>query len=152
MKNYKTILILIIAFTTILSCSKKDDELTFDELMVENSPWSFNGVELSNVINNGTEDFDKDEFEKNVKEANENTSYNFYFDGTGEIFYGNEDGTTINWKIINNNQLILSDDEWESTFINLIVTQTNLEFLSTNMTVNLDVNADVKYLFSKSIN
>lgn len=153
MKYLKIITILIFALTTVISCSKNDDETipTFEELLVENSPWKFSGLELSNVINNGTDEFDIDEFEEDVRQANDNTFYIFNADETCELIDNNE-SRTLNWVILESNQLKLSDGEWENTFINLIVTNTKLEFSIENMLVNKNVKAHVKYLLSKKSN
>lgn len=153
MKNLKIITILIFALTTVISCSKNDDETipTFEELLVENSPWKFSGLELSNVIDNENGEFDIDEFEEDVRQANDNTFYIFNADETCELIDNNE-SRTLNWVILENNQLKLSDGEWENTFINLIVTNTKLEFSIENMLVNKNVKAHVKYLLSKKSN
>lgn len=156
MKNLKLITLVVIALTTIISCSKDDDETTptFEELLVENSPWTFNGIELSNVINNGTEEFDIDEFEKNVREANENTLYIFNLGGIGEIQENNEVVNSFKWEIIEGIKLRLTNEnnDWESIFSSLNVTDSQLNFILVNMQVANNVNADLKYVFSKKSN
>ena len=152
MRNLKLVLLLTIALTTIVSCSKNDDKTpTFQELIVENSPWKFDGVALSNIINNSTEEFDKDKYELKIRLTNENTYYVFKADGTGEVIDDNV-GQDIDWKIVNENQLSLTvkSNQLNAVFINLNVTETQLEFLTKNMKVATEVKADVKYLLSKS--
>ena len=156
MKNFKLVLLLSIILTTIISCSKKDDDFTpsFENLIVENSPWKFNGVELTNVINNSNEDFDKTKFEIKIRETNDNVVYIFKADGTGEILDNNEIENTINWEILDDNKLKLSttNNDWESVFSSLNVTEAQLNFILVNMQVAKNVNADVKYLLNKPIN
>ena len=152
MKNLKLITLLVIALTTIISCSKDDDETTptFEELLVENSPWKFNGLEFTNVVYTGSGEFDVDEYEEQIRAANENVYYNFYADGTGEII-DNNDSEVINWEILENNQFKISteDGENEIIFSRLQVTNTNLEFSIENMSFSIYIKADIKYLLSK---
>lgn len=152
MRNLKLIVLLTIALTTIVSCSKNDDEKTpsFQELIVENSPWKFNGLALSNIINNSNEEFDKEKYELKIRLTNEDTYYVFKADGTGEVIEDNV-GQDIDWEILNENQLSLTikSNKLNVVFINLNVTEIQLEFLTKNMSVATDVKADVKYLLSK---
>lgn len=154
MKNLKVILVLIIAVTTVLACSKDDDETTPSnkELLVENSPWKFNGVEVTNVVNTGTEAFDVDIFETKIRETNANVFYSFSADGTGQII-DNNNANDIKWEILENNQFKIAtkDGENEIVFSNLKVTNTKLEFSVENMTLSYKVKANVTYLLSNML-
>lgn len=155
MKNLKIILVLVIALTTVIACSKKDDEISLSdkELLVENSPWKFNGLDLTNIAYTGNGEFDVDQFEQEIREENENVFYSFNADGTGEIIDDN-DIEAIIWEILDNGQFKISTEDGDSEIIfsDLLVTDTNLEFMIENMQLNLFVKGDAKYLLSISNN
>jgi len=157
MKNLNLIFVIFITILSFTSCNDKDDEiiLTSEELMVQNSPWEFTGIELVNIINNGNVDFDKQEFEENLNQSNENVFFVFNADGTASIIEKNPPNPDKirdwSWEIVNENQLKFYEDGSDeiTLFKDLKVTETHLEFVYSNIEVDDNVTAGMKYLLIK---
>jgi len=157
MKKLNLVVAIFIALITITSCNDKDDEiiLTAEELMVQNSPWQFTGIELVDIVNNGNVDFDKREFEDNINQSNEDTFFVFNADGTASTIEKNPPNPDkireYNWGIVNGNQLKFYGDDINDfdLFEDLKVTETYLEFVYKNIEIDDNVTAGMKYLLIK---
>jgi len=156
MKKINLILGIFIFLITFSACNNEDEiTLTAEELIIQNSPWQFEGVELVNIVNNGNADFDKQEWEENVNDSNQNISFIFLADGTVTSIEKNPPNPdkvmNWNWVIENGNQIKFYEDDSNDfdLFNDLKVTETHLEFIYIDFEVDDNVVAGLKYLFIK---
>ncbi len=156
MKKSNLILGIFIALITFSACNKEDEIiLTPEELIVQYSPWSFTGLELVNIVNNGNIDFDKQQWEDDIDSDTGDLTFIFKTDGTVSFIKKNPPNPDKveywNWEIIDGDQLkFYKDDSDDITlFYDLKVTETHLEFALNDIEVDDNVIADVKYLFNK---
>jgi hypothetical protein len=153
MKNFKYILVMLLAFTISTSCDDDEIKLTQEELLVLYSPWDYVGIELVNIVNNGNPDFNKEEWEDNLNSEIDNFILDFKADGTLEFIERNPPNPdkieVWNWEIINGNQIKIYQNERSDEVIYdyLKVTETNLEFTYKDFNPDENVTADLVYFF-----
>jgi hypothetical protein len=103
----------ILFITLIFSCSSDDNnatELSITELLVQNSPWTFNHYKLINIIDSGNSDFTQADIENDINQNVGGNVLTFDEDGSGSSFLPEEGTDTWQWEIINSNQLKITYD------------------------------------------
>lgn len=153
MKKLNLVAIILIALVTITSCNKKDN-LTPQQLIVQNSPWNIDHLELLNVVNNGNSSFNEQSYLEKMNSDFVDFTYTFTFKegGTGDLLSiakstGDIDSDLIfTWEITVDNKLILQVDGQDPvTFEKLVITNKQLTF-SLNDKLATDVTGDLKYI------
>ncbi len=131
MKKLTLTLTLLIGIL-IISCSSNDSnpELSIEELVVQNSPWTFDHYELIEIIYDGNLSLTTEIVENNRNLQTMGQTLTFNSDGTGASYspYFNET-SNWNWEIVNTNQLKLTFDPSDIfTIENFNVTSNQLSF------------------------
>ncbi len=153
MKKLNLVFAILIALVTITSCNKKDN-LTPQQLITQNSPWSIDHLELLNVVNNGNTTFNQQDYldDRNSDFTDYTYTFTFNEDGTGSIVTIIKatgdimDDTIFTWEITEDNKLNLQVGRQEpTTFKNLVITEKQLVF-SFNDKLASDVTGDIKYV------
>jgi len=120
---------LTISSLTFFSCSSDDDTvLSKEEILVQNSPWTFNHYEMINIIDAGNSDFTQTDIESDINQVVSGTILIFNSDRTGSTFTPGEGTDTWDWEILNDADLKISYDGTtdSDTFENLSITSSQL--------------------------
>jgi len=149
-----SLLITLIFGMLILSCSSDENDnpsnLSKPELLIKNSPWTFNQYELLNVIDAGTSTMTQQEIENDYNMKYSGFMYTFNENGVG---YVSSQWGTFNWQweIINSNQLRIN---WEMGDVdildNLNVTESQFDYEAVSITFDDSANSQIKH-FGKTI-
>jgi len=147
MKKLNLLLIIFIVLS-ILACSSDDNndtQFSKEELLIQNSPWTFNHYEMINIVDAGNSDFTQTDIETDINQVVSGNVLTFNSNGTGSSFTPGEGTDTWQWEIINNNQLkILFDGTTESsTFENLNVSSSQLVIESESVSYDAVVGFEV---------
>lgn len=115
MRKLKSIIIVLIGLLALTSCSNNNDiELSNEELLVQNSLWSYDRYELISIIDQGNGDFTEEDWINFVDSEYSGSFMVFNEDGTGSSTLEQENETNHwEWEITNENKLklIFSSDE-----------------------------------------
>ena len=106
MKKLNLLLIVFIGLF-ILSCSSDENniELSKEEILVKNSPWTFEHYEIIGLLTLPIEDFTMEGLESEVNQKISGNIFTFNLDGTGSRFFPGEETSFLQWEILNNSQL-----------------------------------------------
>ena len=142
-----------------LSCSNDDDSgsneqdpPTAEELLVDNSPWTFTSYNLINIINAGPSDATESEIESGISNNFMGLTLIFNANGTGTAFAPapQQLDSNLTWTLSANNtlQLVVADFEEEDNpviFGNIQVSETDLsvDFETSYYDEEVDFEVDV---------
>ena len=142
MRKTNIIKVLVICIL-LVSCSEENtnEELTKDQLLIQNSPWIFDHYEFKKILEG--KDLGIEVFENDGNESYFNLELNFYKDGLGSIQYPNSSLVPVNWLLSNDNTLtIIPDPDWDdpASFENVKVSESELifEFVAFSYDENLE--------------
>lgn len=111
MKKISLVLILLLSHIFFISCSEKENiEISKEELMTNNSPWTFKNYEMVEIIDSGGSLLTKTEIESITNNRGKDNTMNFNSNGTGSS--SSPSGGIVNWKweINTDNQLKITYD------------------------------------------
>jgi len=132
------------------SCSSDDDtadvvaEVQLEDVMVQNSPWTFNHYELINVVNAGTSTMTPAEIESDMNLQLAGFTLIFNQDGTGETVIEGEEGESWTWVIENGDDLrIVYPGNFSDEYLNLSLLNSQLKMESESITYDSTANFEV---------
>ncbi len=148
MKNLTIFYLLIsLVLTSCSSDNSNDNQQSITDLIVQNSPWTFNHYQLLDIVDAGNSTMTQQEIENDVDTSLIDYTLTFNQDGSGNTYLPNEGTETWQWEILTNNQLKITYDNSNGEndiYNNLNVTSSELtiEYQS----VTFDSNATYEVL------
>ena len=131
MKKLNLLLGILIVLSN-LSCTNDNDTnqlQTSSELLVQNSPWTFNHFEMTNIIDLGNSNLTQQDIETNINQEVAGQTVSFNENGTGFASIQGTVESNWEWEIVNGNQLKIIFDVTYNEFEiyeNFSVTSTEL--------------------------
>ena len=109
MKKLNLIYGLLIGLMIFTSCSKDENtQLTKEELLVQNSPWTFDYYELINIVNQGNSTLTQQELETDMNQEIFGATISFSQNGTGSNSIQGGNISSWEWEITEFNELKLT--------------------------------------------
>ena len=128
----------------LLSCSSNDSssEISNEELLTTNSPWTFSHYELVTIIDSGNSNLSQTELENHINERDNGIVLVFNQDGSGSLTKQDEYSYDYSWEIINNDKIVLTYDTFFGEVLIVNISSNQLITTVENYTSTYDENVD----------
>ncbi|MDR6968877.1 hypothetical protein J2X31_002903 [Flavobacterium arsenatis] len=150
MRKIRLVASLLFGLVLFNSCSNDDDtadvvaEVQLEDVMVQNSPWTFSHYELINVVNAGTSAMTPAEIESDMNLQLAGFTLIFNQDGTGETAIEGEESESWTWVIENEDNLrIVYAGNFSDEYFNLSLLNSQLKMEAESVTHDSAANLEV---------